>query len=470
MQFQKLAAVAVIGIALGFPVYLISRSAGLPTRHTGGNFPGENSCARAGCHGGDLNSGPGSVAVTFDGQPISQYRYEPGATVAVVVTVAEAAMSRWGFQATARSEDGCLQAGRFGVTGDPNVQIATDAATPEGCGGSTIEFPEHRFPKEGGMGASFAFEWTAPRSGFGLVRFAAAGNAANGNNQPSGDNIYSIEARIEPVGGLPPKPAISAGGVLLATLNPQIAKVSPRAIASVFGTDFTDQTVLAPTVESDGTVSKKLGGSCIEVQGERAPIFAILPTQANFQVPENIGVNESVDVVVISNCDGPLETSSEPQFVGSQLWAPGFFVFSQFGGADGANPIAALHGDGPDVVAPAALFPDTETQKFFPAKEGEFVSLFMTALGPTNPILSSGEILATKHPGEVARVTSPVEVSIGGITLAPADIFYVGLAPCCAGLYQAVVKIPDGIGIGNHEVIFRVNDFATPPGPFVTVE
>lgn len=470
MQLQKLAVAAAVGIALGFPAYLISRSAGPPTRSTGGNFPAESSCAMAGCHGGDLNSGPGSVAVTIDGEPIDQYRYEPGTTVAVVVTVAEAGMMRWGFQATARSDDGCVQAGRFGVSGDPNVQIVTDAATPQGCEGSTIEFPEHNFPKTGGNGASFEFEWTAPSSGFGAVRIAAAGNAANGNGNRTGDNIYAVEARIEPAGGLPPKPAISAGGVLLANLNPQIAKVSPRAIASVFGADFSDQTVLAPNVEADGTVSTRLGGSCVEVQGERSPLFAMLPTQANFQVPENISVNESVEVVVISNCDGPLEMRSEPQFVGSELHSPGFFVFPQFGGDNGANPIAALHGGGPDVVAPAGLFADTADQAFFPAAEEEFVSLFMTALGPTNPILDSGEILEVTNPGEVAPVTFPVEVSIGGITLAPADIFYVGLAPCCAGLYQAVVKIPAGIGPGNHEVIFRINDIATPPGPFVTVE
>lgn len=470
MRNPRIATAAILGIALVFPVYLVSRSAGPPPRSTGGNFPGESSCARAGCHGGDLNSGPGSVAVTIDGQPLDQYRYEPGTTVAVVVKVAEAGMSRWGFQATARSEDGCAQAGRFGVTGDPNVQIITDVATPDGCTGGTIEFPEHNFPKAGGDGAEFEFEWTAPPDGFGLVRFAAAANAANGNNTPNGDNIYAIEAGIEPVGGLPAQPVISSGGVLIANLNPQITKVSPRAIASVFGENFSDHTVLAPNVESDGTVSKKLGGSCVEVQGERAPLFAMLPTQANFQVPENIGVNESVDVVVISNCDGPLESRSAPQFVGSQLWAPGFFVFGQFGGENGANPIAALHGGGPNVVAPAGLFPDTAEQTFSPATEGEFVSLFMTALGPTNPILDSGEILERTNPGEVAPVTFPVEVSIGGITLAEDDIFYVGLAPCCAGLYQAVVKIPDGIGPGNHEVILRVNDFATPPGPFVTVE
>src|SRR5690606_16099069 len=130
------------------------------------------------------NSGPGSVAVTIDGQPLSEYRYRPGQTVPVVVTVSEAGKNRWGFQATARSDDGCLQAGSFGVSPtESRVQIVTDVATPQGCSGSTIEFPGHNFPKSGGSGASFEMVWTAPAEGFGPVRFAAAGNAANGNNE-----------------------------------------------------------------------------------------------------------------------------------------------------------------------------------------------------------------------------------------------------------------------------------------------
>ncbi|MBI1353654.1 MAG: hypothetical protein GC160_04855 [Acidobacteria bacterium] len=467
LRLDRAAVAAVVGLFFGFPLYLVSEPTGPESRSTGGNFPNESSCARGDCHGGTLNSGPGSVSITIDGQPASQYRYQPGATVPVVVTVSDPTKVRWGFQATARSADGCLQAGTFGVSpNEQNVQIITDVATPQGCSGSTIEFPEHNFPKAGGTEASFEFRWTAPADGFGLVRFAAAGNAANGNNQKTGDNIYSVEASIEPQGGLPPQPAISAGGVVLANLSPQIAKVSPRAIASVFGADFTDQTALAPEVDANGNVAKKLGGSCVEVDGERAPLFAMVPTQANFQTPENVAANgESVQVVVIRNCDAALETRSEPQLVESQLWAPGFFVFPQFGGAEGANPIAALHGGGPNVVAPQGLFADTPTQTFSPAAEGEFVSLFLTGLGPTDPPFAAGEI-----PGEVASVTFPVEVSIGGVALAPADIFYVGVAPCCAGLYQAVVKIPEGVGAGNHEVVFRINDVETPPGPFVTVQ
>ncbi len=465
-KLNKAFAAAAIGLTLGFPLYLISEILGPVPRSTGGDFPGESSCARSDCHGGDLNSGPGSVAVTIDGQPMDQYNYRPGTTVPVVVTVMEAGKIRWGFQATSRSDDGCLQAGSFAVSSDDSVQILTDAAFAAGCPSSTIEFPEHRFPKDGGNGASFEFSWTAPPAGFGPVRFAAAGNAANGDDENTGDNIYSVEARIEPEVAALPAPEISAGGVLLANLDPAIPAISPRAIATVFGEELSNQTVLEPDLDDAGNVATRLGGSCIEVGGERAPIFAILPTQANFQVPDTTsGAGESIEVTVIRNCDGDFEARSEPALVPSDEWLPAFFVFPQFEGEDGANPIATLHGGGPDVVAPEGLFEDTAEQRFFPAEEGEFVSLFMTGLGATDPAFAAGEI-----PGVAAEVTEPVEVSIGGIMLTPDDVFYVGVAPCCAGLYQAVVKIPEGIGPGNHEVRFRINDVETPPGPFVPVE
>ena len=50
------------------------------------------------------------------------------------------------------------------------------------------------------------------------------------------------------------------------------------------------------------------------------------------------------------------------------------------------------------------------------------------------------------------------------------DVFYAGIAPCCAGLYQIVVRVPDGLPDGNHEVRAMVDGVSTPSGPFITVK
>ena len=89
--------------------------------------------------------------------------------------------------------------------------------------------------------------------------------------------------------------------------------------------------------------------------------------------------------------------------------SPAFFNFVN--NLNGRNPIAALHGGGPDFAGPADLFPGLTS----PAQPGEFVSLFATGLGPTNPQFESGEV-----PGQVASVTGNVSVSIDGAVAPPA--------------------------------------------------
>ena len=89
----------------------------------------------------------------------------------------------------------------------------------------------------------------------------------------------------------------------------------------------------------------------------------------------------------------------------------------------------------------------------------------MAATESTSPSFEAGEI-----PGVQAElVTDDVQVTIGGIAVPPEDIFYIGVAPCCAGLYQLVVRIPPQAPTGNHEVIVTIDGRSSAPGPFVAV-
>ena len=121
------------------------------------------------------------------------------------------------------------------------------------------------------------------------------------------------------------------------------------------------------------------------------------------------------------------------------------------------------------MVGSPGLIPGAE---FTPASPGEFVSLFLTGLGPTDPPLEAGEIPAQRFPGSngQARVTNEISVTIGGIAVSPEDIFYAGVAPCCAGLYQLVIRIPLNAPDGDLTVIVTVKGVSSPEGPFVTVK
>ncbi len=457
------------------PVGLLSEETGPETRSTGGNFPEETTCARAQCHNTTPNIGPGSFSVTMNGAPIDQYSsYTPNEIVDVVVRVAEEGMQRWGFQMTARGEDGCLQAGDFAVSSDPSVKLSFDSATPEGCGGSTIQFPSHIFPKAGGSGGAYTFQWTAPPPGFGQVRFAAAGNAANGDIEKTGDSIYDLEAQAAEGsgGGGLPMPAISSGGVILATGKPIILGATSNAIFTAFGANFAapGTSILAPEVNPSGVVTDNLGNTCVEVNGNRSPMFAVVETQVNFQVSHKLkGVTGPVSVVVIQNCGKAAEQRTPAQQVTFASAAPGFFVFPQFGGQDGKNPIAALHGGGPNIIAPDGLFPNTSPPGA-PVGTGQVASLFFTGGGVTNPEYFAGEVPILVSPSSpVAGVTATVQLTIGGVAVPAEDIAYIGVAPCCAGLYQLVVKVPAALAAGNHEVILTLNGVASPSGPFLPV-
>ena len=475
MQSHRVLLTLLLTAIICFPLYLFSEVTGPEPRRTGGPFPGERSCATSDCHGGVPNTGLGSVSISVNGMPVNQYLYQPGETAPVVVSVSDPSKVRWGFELTARTEDGCLQAGRFSLSAaSDNVQIRDDTAAPGPCPEATIQFPMHSFPKGGLGGASYELSWTAPASDIGPVVFAAAGNAANGNNLQTGDSIYTTQATVQPAGGGGggPIPAIGSGGVVVANLLPTLNSISPNTIITIFGSNFAPQgTVdIEPELDAQGRVATRQRGICVEINGERSPILHVFASQLNLQAP-TLGARGPVSVEVITGCDTATERRSAAETIVVQEVTPAFFVVLLPGSTDpaGANPIAALHGGGPDLVFDPNIIPGTR-----PAEPGEFISLFATGFGPTNPPVQAGEIPAATLPDSFgqAEITDKdsLTITIGGIPLVGGDIFYAGTAPCCVGLYQLVVKVPSNALDGNLPVVAVVAGIATPSGPFIPVK
>jgi uncharacterized protein (TIGR03437 family) len=107
---------------------------------------------------------------------------------------------------------------------------------------------------------------------------------------------------------------------------------------------------------------------------------------------------------------------------------------------------------------------------FAEAEPGGIVSLFGTAFGNTQPALVAGAIPGLTVPDGVARVTQPFSVTVGGIAVPPEDIFYVGAAPCCAGLDQLVIRVPANAPSGNLAVRLTIGGVSSPEGPYITVK
>ncbi|MDA0206340.1 MAG: hypothetical protein O2795_13445 [Acidobacteria bacterium] len=268
--------------------------------------------------------------------------------------------------------------------------------------------------------------------------------------------------------GLPP--VISEGGIVLATLLPTVNTVSPRSIISVFGQNFSTTTTLFPELDGNGNLARGLGGSCLEMNGERLPIFAITPGQINAQASaaQTFG---PASFQVITNCNTSNALLSEPVTValGSnaesatvETATPGFFLFEPLAN-DGF--IAARFNSDAVIVAPAGLFND-DFGPSRPAKPGEIIAMFGTGWGPTTASLDTGQLA----PGaaELLPNANPT-VSFGGFVLNPQDVPYVGVAPGTAGLYQLVIYVPAGAQTGNHQVVLNVYGKSTPVGPVVPV-
>lgn len=260
-------------------------------------------------------------------------------------------------------------------------------------------------------------------------------------------------------------PQISAGGVVGAGLSvPPVTQLSSGAIVSIFGQNFAPAgSPLAQVGAGDlvgGQVPTLFAGVCVEVNGQRAPILAVLPGQVNIQVPA-IPQSGSVPVVVIANCGQSTEARSAPVTVPAQAATPEFFFFVQ--NANGQNPVAAefSYSVAGAYVGPAGLLPGAT---FIPARPGDVVVIFMTGLGATSPSYAPGVL-----PPGGASLIAPASVSLGALQLPAANTLYAGVAPLTPGQYQVNIQIPAGAPTGNVPLTVTVGTFSTPPGGYLAI-
>jgi uncharacterized protein (TIGR03437 family) len=74
-----------------------------------------------------------------------------------------------------------------------------------------------------------------------------------------------------------------------------------------------------------------------------------------------------------------------------------------------------------------------------PARPGEIITLWGTGLGPASDTGTAGQ--------QVDSVDTPIEVTVGNRV---AEVLYQGRAPCCVGLDQLNLRIPDDVPLGCH--------------------
>ena len=102
--------------------------------------------------------------------------------------------------------------------------------------------------------------------------------------------------------------------------------------------------------------------------------------------------------------------------IATQPATPEFFYFVQ--NANGINPVAATDAITGVGIAPANLFPGSG---FAPAYLNEYVTVYATGFGGTNPAVAPGAFPAT-----LASTTGGVTVMLGGVAISGGEFALCG--------------------------------------------
>jgi hypothetical protein len=155
--------------------------AGVPA---GKGLPAERTCIA--CHASSPLNPDTAGRIVLTGLP---ERYEPGAryTLTVAVSHSDPTMKRWGFELTAVALPTLHGAGELVVTDPKSTQLVFGDVGDRQYIGHSLNGTA---PGKAG-GASWSFEWVAPKPAVGPVAFFGAGNAANLDGSKEGDRVYS---------------------------------------------------------------------------------------------------------------------------------------------------------------------------------------------------------------------------------------------------------------------------------------
>jgi uncharacterized protein (TIGR03437 family) len=470
MHFRNATIAILLSAVLYGPLFLFSKPDGvdIDPRVSGYPFPGEGSCAQSDCHEDGLgpNTGAGNISISIDGAPLSAYSYKPGETVPVRVTITEPSseQQRFGFQITARTPDGCSQAGTFSMAASPNLFLFQDNEATAPCLPELIQFAAHSlaaFREAPNVDpVSFEMNWTAPPSDIGPIVFAAAGNAANGDTEETGDNIYTTGAMIEPAGsGGGEQPTISAvlnNATNLLESEPGSA-TAPGAGISIFGEGFASHLSVPPAAilaSQQIPLDTTLGDLTVTIDDNPVPIFGIFRgedtgagfDQINGQLPWEVIVTGKSTATMLITSNGvtsdPREISVEPASPGIYSWGfgpgPGIvtnFVPGRLEFAQAPGTFCAAFG-----LDPGCISPDSEKA----AEIGGVITVWANGLGPLNGMVSSGDI--PEPEAGLLSATKIVRLFIGGVE---AQVIAAILQPEFVGLNQINAFVPEGVAPGD---------------------
>jgi uncharacterized protein (TIGR03437 family) len=232
-----------------------------------------------------------------------------------------------------------------------------------------------------------------------------------------------------------------------ASFQPITASLAPGELIVLTGTGLASGSSMV--VAPPGAFPVSLGGVSVTIDNIPCPIYYVSPTQLSVVVPYGVASNMTglANIQVTSN-------NAKSNIVQMYLTdsAPG--SFSQ--NSSGIGLAAATH------ATTGALLTSSN-----PATAGEYISLYLTGLGPVSPTIADGAV-GPSNPLSIADIFNAGNLSIffndygnNGSTGNQGTIEFAGLAPTLAGLYQINVQVPTtGLASGDNVYVEFVTDAA----------
>ncbi len=199
--------------------------------------------------------------------------------------------------------------------------------------------------------------------------------------------------------------------------------VAPGELATIFGQNIGPAQGVSVTEldPATGKLPVQLAGVRVFFNDTPAPLLFARGDQVNVQVPFEVAGLASVRVRVEYN--GVLSDAAEVAVLETH---PGLFPTA-------VNLDGSLNAEGAS------------------AQAGDFVLLFATGQGLTDPAVETGATPPVSEP--FARPLASVEVLVGG---RQAQVFFAGLVSPFVGLMQLNVQLPADLPPGRHDVELRI--------------
>jgi uncharacterized protein (TIGR03437 family) len=219
--------------------------------------------------------------------------------------------------------------------------------------------------------------------------------------------------------------------------------VAPGEVIVIWGSGLGPATLVQYQADANGLLPNSLGGTSVFVNGVLAPMVYASANQVAAVVP--FGINGSLSQLYVQSQN----ITSIPFNLSVASQIPGIFTLN----GSGTGQAAAINNKDGSINGAA-----------HPAKVGDYVQLYITGAGQTNPAGSDGQI--SSGPGPVP--VGAVRVTIGGQT---ATVNFAGGAPgAVAGVIQVNAQIPAGVTAGGAvPVVVQVGTSDSQPGVTLAV-